>query len=552
MINNKCEQFRAWNRVEGVTATDNMEEALRAELYDPLWMLGRQQQFGEFQGNDCGTAVTVKIAHEMVPLAFSDGNKSFDFRDEPPEARVEAVQPVLGTFEAIEAGTQLLKIIGFASSGSSGDDIVTWLREHFPVAIDTESMEAIDGYEEMLYCFGESLVDGVAFYHAYIFGDADINETIPETVTTLYAKWFEGLYGHYLDQYNNWLADRLEYKAEFVIDENSSIVAGEYFSGNLEWYNFDFTEKVGRSSSTTHISRYLPTKLTYPGMPADRWWEIEDESIDFMNINADQTDIAKLVVTEFTTLYSNDWLVTPLDVPYGSVCRVKSALVRDTFGEYSYIPNRITGVAGEEWDLFSMYNDDPDDNIDGLVLFPSIHKVQDSDPIEQVTFKRDEMANMAWGVEEQISDNMGGTLSGDSYAAQFTLPTRESDSEADLSFSFMTPIPFNWIPFVPVQLSENSDQIKLKRAMLPNPVGNADSAGIEPKTGILMPEVGKSQYIQEEEVLKGGVTVTGSYQRTRWYNGKTINWFGYKKVPGKNLKESGLKLDLLQKKIRQE
>ena len=33
-----------------------MEEALAARLADPLWLLARQWQFGEFRGDDAGAA----------------------------------------------------------------------------------------------------------------------------------------------------------------------------------------------------------------------------------------------------------------------------------------------------------------------------------------------------------------------------------------------------------------------------------------------------------------------------------------------------------------
>lgn len=566
MINNKCEQFRAWNRVEGLTATDNMEESLRAELYDPLWMLARQQQFGEFVGNDCGTAVTIKIAHELESITFSEGgnigdkyNKEFDFKREPPEARIEAVKPVLGTFEAIEAGAQLRKIISsFMADSDSLNEVFEQLIQICPVISDDDSLDLVEGYEEMLFCFGEDLIDGVNFYHKLMEEDKvsinklPIEQSAYHSIVTLYKKWFEDLYGEYLDLYNNWQSERLEYKAEFVVgnkstsDDDSKIVAEEYFTGNLEWFNFDFVDSVENKNHELTVKQYLPTKLTYPGMPSDRWWEIEDESVDFINIDADQTDIAKLVVSEFASLYSNDWLTTPLDVPYGMVCRVKSALVMDTFGEYIYIPNKISGQAGEKWDLFSMFNAEPNENIDGLVLFPSIHKVQDSDPIEQVTFKRDEMANVVWGIEEKLSNNMGCSSSGDIFAAHSTPPEEQTDYTEDLLYSFMSQIPSNWIPFVPVRIAGSDDQIKLKRASLP--IKNGEQVK-SPKTKILMPEQGRSQYIYEEEILKGGITVSGTYQRARWYNGKTCNWFGYKKVPGKNIKNSDLKVDFIQKVI---
>jgi hypothetical protein len=41
-----------WNRVEGrPRAVKNFDRALKAEVRDPLWMLTRQWQMGEFEGD---------------------------------------------------------------------------------------------------------------------------------------------------------------------------------------------------------------------------------------------------------------------------------------------------------------------------------------------------------------------------------------------------------------------------------------------------------------------------------------------------------------------
>ena len=37
-----------WNRLEPYGRTLDLEGGLRAEVHDPLWMLGRQWQLGEF------------------------------------------------------------------------------------------------------------------------------------------------------------------------------------------------------------------------------------------------------------------------------------------------------------------------------------------------------------------------------------------------------------------------------------------------------------------------------------------------------------------------
>ena len=38
-------------RMEGRTNNDDMTEALRLRVHDPLWVLSRQWQLGEFRGN---------------------------------------------------------------------------------------------------------------------------------------------------------------------------------------------------------------------------------------------------------------------------------------------------------------------------------------------------------------------------------------------------------------------------------------------------------------------------------------------------------------------
>ncbi|MFJ7589002.1 hypothetical protein ACIQZO_16780 [Streptomyces sp. NPDC097617] len=46
-----------WNRLEGRPRTTDFDRALRVEVRDPLWMLTRQWQLGEFRGEDCGSPV---------------------------------------------------------------------------------------------------------------------------------------------------------------------------------------------------------------------------------------------------------------------------------------------------------------------------------------------------------------------------------------------------------------------------------------------------------------------------------------------------------------
>ena len=40
-----------WNRLEARPRTNSLDRALRAEVRDPLWMLTKQWQMGEFRGS---------------------------------------------------------------------------------------------------------------------------------------------------------------------------------------------------------------------------------------------------------------------------------------------------------------------------------------------------------------------------------------------------------------------------------------------------------------------------------------------------------------------
>src|SRR5512132_624591 len=51
----------AFNRLEARPRTLDFTRSLRAEVRDPLWMLTRQWQFGEFKGEDAGSAVKARV-----------------------------------------------------------------------------------------------------------------------------------------------------------------------------------------------------------------------------------------------------------------------------------------------------------------------------------------------------------------------------------------------------------------------------------------------------------------------------------------------------------
>src|SRR5512132_3121598 len=51
----------SWTRLEPQPRDPSMATGLRAEVHDPLWLLARQLQLGEFTGEDAGSPVWVDL-----------------------------------------------------------------------------------------------------------------------------------------------------------------------------------------------------------------------------------------------------------------------------------------------------------------------------------------------------------------------------------------------------------------------------------------------------------------------------------------------------------
>src|SRR3954464_14027329 len=58
----------SWTRLEPQTRSGDPRPGLEARVHDPLWLLGRQWQLGEFEGEDAGTPLTVRVVTTTVAI----------------------------------------------------------------------------------------------------------------------------------------------------------------------------------------------------------------------------------------------------------------------------------------------------------------------------------------------------------------------------------------------------------------------------------------------------------------------------------------------------
>src|SRR5262245_8219785 len=71
-------------RLEPGTRTGNISTGLQARIYDPLWLLARQWQVGEFQGEDNGSPAQACFQAESAQLT------RFQAGAIPPETNIKA------------------------------------------------------------------------------------------------------------------------------------------------------------------------------------------------------------------------------------------------------------------------------------------------------------------------------------------------------------------------------------------------------------------------------------------------------------------------------
>jgi hypothetical protein len=265
-------------------------------------------------------------------------------------------------------------------------------------------------------------------------------------------------------------------------------------------------------------------------------------------LNAKTTDHLLMLFAEFGLIYDNDWFVIPYKIPVNTLCEIKGFVVTDVFGERTLIQASDQGMENswQRWSMFNISNKDQIGVYNRQFFLPAtLTQTMESEPVEKVNFIRDEMANMVWGIEDIIPDAVNKGINGNEAADKTgVLPPVITDSTAKIRYLLGTTVPENWIPFIPVHKPGNNQEMYLQRAAMPK-LGDPPKDIIKAK-GVLLNEVQPHYYINEEEIQSSGTIVTRTYQRTRWYNGKTYVWIGRYRETGRGSGNSDLRFDQIE------
>jgi hypothetical protein len=292
----------------------------------------------------------------------------------------------------------------------------------------------------------------------------------------------------------------------------------------------------------------LPANVRFRGMPNARWWHFENGDVAFGGIDTEPRELAKLVLIDFMLVHGNDWFTVPFMQRVGTLCRIERLLVRDVFGDTTVVDRADRGALDTGgWSLYSTAVAGVGGALADFFVLPPTAAATTSDgqPLEDVRFLRDEMANMVWAIEHTTENGVGGPWPG-AERAQAERRSRMSvppDSTAPLTYRIQTPVPVHWIPFLPVLIDPATRDIALERAATVQPGGDAirPAGRILRPTGLADPDVYR---VREEEVTRAGVRVVRLPRRTRWIDGSTHLWIARRKRAGGGEGSSGLRFDV--------
>lgn len=567
-----------WTRLEPHARTSDLqvglELGLQAQIADPLWMLGRQWQMLELQGEDAGSPVSVSVDGIRTPLARwqpASGQPAHVPSGVPLEAVVER-EPVIpapaastGAFDDLrlsaEAGLQLLRTLdAHLRDPDKRDDYRKRFLRVYPLDPDPATVASLDAASRRFVGVMAGRVPDGARMHADFRSVLEAQPRLPskppingnDRAAVLAAMqawygWCAGLFSEPVTATPAWDRERMEYA--FSVGSGQVVLdAAEHDGGHLDWYAFTRRAQgaglgqpeAGRGP-VAFSRRAIPSPVSYPGMPVPRWWELEDRRVDFGAVAAAPSELLKLVLIELATVFGNDWFTVPLDaMPVGALYTLETVRVTDAFG-VSIALGPFGDGAGTDWRMFEIAaGDGAADSGSDMVLLDALPATLESVPVEEVLLLRDELANMAWAVEKTVEGGTGRPL--DRHEDEVTRRPDPSPPEGTARhYVLQTPVPRNWIPLLPKVERDGEGSVTrrtLARSAMRDP---RDGAGIPPAGRILEP--GTSLDIYDEEVPHTGARVMRQWTLGRSADGRTHLWRGRRKGPGRGEGASGLRFD---------
>jgi hypothetical protein len=538
------ETYPTWIRLHPESRDDTMVTAVQARMHDPLWLLGRQWQFGELRHDGGATPVDVRVEGTSSPLtrlrggvdlASSTGSFAIKTTQVPLEALVErevvAERALENVRLRVEAGLHLLRMLRATGFGGRAG---FWIEQSPFVVPDGEMDEDTRDWFAMV---DQRVPDGAGLSKA-IRARLAAGSTPPiaqdeAQVLRAWLTWASARFDVPGSGPSTWDPEHMEYSfaaAGMGATGEAVLVAPEYVEGRLEWYDFEqgSGSLAATGTATTRRSFRIPAPLDFAGMPNPRFWTFEDPGVRF-----DQLDLltnpdrppspATLLVLDFALSYSDDWFLVPIAMEGWTIFETTVVAIRDVFGDTT-----LASPPDGRWNMFRLDRHGSSD-LSRVFLAAVPAEANDGPPLEEVHLLADEVGNVAWAVERLTPHpvNVSREASPQPVAAEVATPP-------GLTWTLTPPSPpGNWFPLLPVTIG------RLALGVLWN-------ARTQKPAGSVLTDLRAPRLLHQEEVPPEGAQVVRRWQSARAVDGSLHFWVGRSKTPRRTDIPPAIRFDVVE------
>jgi hypothetical protein len=503
-------RFDVLRRLEPRRPGGSLDEGFRAEVHDPLWLLGRQWQMGEHQGEDAASPIQARATVSQTPLDPYDGDPELDPLVTPAEAIVES-----GPGDWWTIGRRVR--IGLAAAPSmpvlapAADELLRC--SNLPPPYDR-----CNGSYDGLLLYQQRVALGLP---ASLFAELPAQEPA-----------------------DLWDPAELVYSARFTTGAGAGaeLDLPRHDGGDVDWYSVHGSEPLAAPPNLPPPTEVTPSRLRYPGAPQPRWWQIEDARVDVGGFPPDRGHFATMLLVDLIVAHADDWFSFPLTTRPGNVVTVHTLEVRDAFDDVTALH-----VPGSGWTLFRVAGLD----VTSLLVWPTVATPLAGPALDDVILGVDEDANLLWAIELRAE---GRELAPPPPDAAPTAPAPNGRVHADERKAYgyrpSTLVPPYWHPY---EIHEIDGRRRFVQARMANLEVRPPVLMPEPVSPLLSdpnaPASGPAHQIEPATIPSSGLRLDRRYVLGRRTDGLPVLWRQRRRLPLLAPPVSGLRFDVLEEQL---
>jgi peptidoglycan hydrolase-like protein with peptidoglycan-binding domain len=387
----------------------NLQRGFQAELADPLWLLGRQWQMGEHQGENASTPLHVEFTLSETSIDAPADRPGQSPAIVPGEAIIEG-----GPNDAWPLGRRIAIGLQAVSQGLAP-----------PIDDETDPALVLTDLPEPYAALSGRVYDGSALARTAGFDLRSIVPTAPARAS-------------------HWMSEELSYRTSFPCGDTVLRVE-RHDGGDVDWWTVDAARAL-TVPGEERTEDLLPNRFRYPGAPLPRYWQIEEAQVDIGGFPPDRSHFATLLLIDLIASHSDDWFAFPVVTRAGCIMQLSKVTITDSFGDRWPSPGEgWEPLPPDEWSLFRVRGLDPALSagvvrlIRTLAVWPTAATPLSGPPVEEVVLGVDEDSNLLWAVEQRVN--------GRDCVQPPPSPRAPSRTTAPLLYRPTSAVPYHWHPY---------------------------------------------------------------------------------------------------------